>query len=114
MLEASLAIEKFLRDLRRLRLTKDDNITSAIIALRTAIRETRNQINTKGYQPSNEISDLWLDAYRAFQKARMKNRMLYDKARFWEDPKLWINEPSTLELIPTLNQLERECENLLV
>lgn len=113
MLDALLGVSNFIKDMAHLHFNKEDNIVSAIVALRTAIRETRTQINDRGYLANNEISDLWLAAYRAFQQARLNNRMLYDKARFWEDPQQWLNEPGSLALVPTLIDLEKECESIL-
>ena len=107
-------IGTFILDIHKNLLGKDEKLVDAVVAIQRAISETRKQIQSNGYQPNAEIRDHWFEAYKLCQKARKYNRMLYDKARFWDNPQKWLKEPGSLELIPSLRQLEDDCEALLV
>lgn len=98
----------------RFRADQRENLVIALTSLRRAIRATRTQIDSDGYVSSHDVSDLWLNSFEAFRRARLQGEQLYNKARFWEAPRDWLNEPISMELIPTLNDLEKVCDELLV
>ncbi|MBX7151413.1 hypothetical protein K1X84_07220, partial [bacterium] len=96
---------------------KKEKAVDALVSLRNAIRETRKFIAESGYEPNTDLSMLWLDAFGKIKKAGIYSESefpdsLYHKARFWENPKMWLRESGSLELIPTLIQLENECDLL--
>jgi len=98
---------------------KKDKITEAIVSIQTAIIVTRKYINENGYSPNIELSKLWLTAFEKTEKAEIysKNefpKFLYDKARFWGDPKIWLKEPTAMELIPTLKSLEEKANSIMI
>ena len=98
---------------------KKDKVTEAIVSIQTAIIETRKYINENGYNPNTDLSKLWLTAFEKTEKAEIysKNEFpeyLYNKARFWGDPKVWLKEPSAMELVPTLISLEEKTDSILV
>lgn len=98
---------------------KKDKVTEALVSIQTAIIETRKYINENGYNPNTDLSKLWLTAFEKTEKAQVypKNEFpeyLYNKARFWGDPKVWLKEPSAMELVPTLKSLEEKTDSILV
>lgn len=98
---------------------KKDKVTEAIVSIQTAIIETRKYINENGYNPNTELSKLWLTAFEKTEKAEIysKNEFpeyLYNKARFWGNPEVWLKEPAAMELIPTLINLEEKTDSILV
>jgi hypothetical protein len=98
---------------------KKDKVTEAIVSIQTAIIETRKFINENGYVPNSDLSKLWLTAFEKTEKAEIypKNEFpeyLYNKARFWGDPKVWLKEPAAMELVPTLANLEHKADSILV
>lgn len=98
---------------------KKDKITDAIVSIQTAIIETRKFIIETGYIPNSDLSVLWLDAFAKAEKAEIypKNEFpdfLYNKARFWGNPEIWLKEPTAMELVPTLTSLEDKADSILV
>jgi hypothetical protein len=98
---------------------KNDKAVEAVVAIQTAIIETRKFITTVGYEPNSDLSKLWLASFDKVKKARIYSgndfpEYLYNKAKFWGDPKVWLQEPGSLELVPTLKELEKECDSILV
>lgn len=95
-----------------------DKIVDALVCLQTAIVETRKFINDKGYVVNTDLSKLWLSSFDKVKKARIYPdsqfpEYLYHKARFWGNPEVWLKEPIAMELVPTLNELEKECNSIL-
>ena len=98
---------------------KNDKAVETVVAIQTAIIETRKFITTIGYEPNSDLSKLWLASFDKVKKARIYSgndfpEFLYNKAKFWGDPKAWLEEPGSLELVPTLKELEKECDSILV
>ena len=98
---------------------KKEKLVSALKSIQIAIIETRIFIENVGYETNSDLSKLWLDAFEKSKQANIFSEndfleSLYYKARFWGNPKEWLNEPSSLELIPTLIQLENECNSILI
>ncbi len=97
---------------------RDERITEALVSIQTAIIETKKHINSVGYETNTDLSKLWFDSFDKIKKSRIYHdnefpEFLYQKARFWGNPSEWLAEPSALELVPTLNRLENECDHIL-
>jgi hypothetical protein len=98
---------------------KNQKTVDALISIQTAIIETRKFINESGYVANTDLSKLWLSTFDNVKKAEIypKNEFpeyLYQKARFWGDPKVWLKEPAAMELVPTLAELEKQADSILV
>ena len=98
---------------------KNQKTVDALISIQTAIIETRKFINESGYVVNTDLSKLWLSTFDNVKKAEIypKNEFpeyLYQKARFWGDPKVWLKEPAAMELVPTLAELEKQADSILV
>lgn len=90
----------------------------ALRAIRKALRETRLFIQENGYAPNGKLSELWHVAFEATSEIdAFKNDpfvlSLYDKSRYWEDPKTWSMNPAAMDLVPKLLLIEDKCEILL-
>jgi len=114
-----LCILKEVLTLAEKKRAKKDKVTEAIVSIQTAIIETRKYINENGYYPNTDLSKLWLMAFEKTEKAEIysKNEFpeyLYNKARFWGDPKIWLKEPTAMELVPTLTSLEDKAGSILM
>ena len=89
---------------------------AAITAIQRATIKTRNFISDHGYKRNEELTDLWHDALNKVIAANIDEGLpdyLYQKARFWGEPKDWIDNPTSLELVPKLSQLDEKCGMLL-
>lgn len=89
----------------------------AITAIQKATIRTRNFISDHGYKRNEELTELWHNALNKVVAANIDEGLpdyLYQKARFWGEPKDWISNPTSLELIPKLSQLDEKCGMLLV
>lgn len=96
-----------------------DKTVDALVAIQTAIVETRKFITEVGYETNTDLTKLWLNAFDKVKKAKIYHdgdfpEFLYNKARFWGEPRHWLKEDGSMELIPTLMKLERECDSILV
>ena len=88
----------------------------AITAIQKATIRTRNFIADHGYKRNEELTELWHDALNKVVAANIDEGLpdyLYQKARFWGEPKDWIDNPTSLELVPKLTQLDEKCGILL-
>lgn len=97
---------------------KSDKTSEALVCLQTAIIETRKYISAHGYQSNTDLSKLWLQAFDKVKKANIYSRgefpeYLYQKARFWGNPQVWLKEPAAMELVPTLRELEMKSDSIL-
>jgi hypothetical protein len=93
------------------------NLSKAIAAIKLASIETKCYIEKEGYHSNSELSGFWLNAMNACIEAGITGKLpefLYRKADFWGSPKEWLNNPSSLELVPKLKALNDECDSLLV
>ena len=97
--------------------TRINDKIKATSSLQEAINATEAYLtqNNHIYQPNNEISRLWNQAFTDMIKIDkyLANR-LRQKGRFWSNPRLWLNQDSSMELIPDLKELNEECEMILV
>lgn len=88
----------------------------AIVAIQKATIATRLFITENGYEPNIQLSDLWHNALDKTISANIDEGLphfLYEKARFWGEPKYWIQRPEKLTLVPKLEDLDAKCEELL-
>lgn len=116
------AIKELIKEL--IRVIKKENlshekrnlISEALIAIQSASIKTRNFIEIEGYIQNEDLSDLWLVALQKSLKAEIQELPVYlfDKAKFWGRPQDWLNEESSMELVPKLNYLDEQCEELLI
>ena len=93
-----------------------EKAAEALEAIRKATSATQDFIDNKGYVRATELETLWLTSMK--RMAGMKGvgtipRYLDSKARFWGRPQDWINNPSSLELVPKLHEIDEMCELLL-
>jgi hypothetical protein len=78
--------------------------------------KSRNFITLHGFVRSEELTDMWLDAMHQVVAAGIGDGLpdyLYHKAQFWGRPQDWIDNPTTLELVPRLNEIDEQCDALL-
>jgi len=98
---------------------KSDKTIEALTSLQIAIVETGKFIDEIGYTRNTDLTKLWLQAFDKVKRAKIYTEgqfpdYLYQKARFWGNPTVWLREPTAMELIPTLKELEIKCDFILV
>lgn len=93
---------------------------NAILALQNAVNSTRiflqdNLKDKNNYQPNKELSELWLVAFKEIHPidVDLADRLRH-KSKFWTNPQRWMEEPSSMELVPKLLELEDYADSLLV
>lgn len=93
-----------------------ERLSSALEAILNASIETRNFIENKGYQTNMELSQLWSTALKKSIDAKIEDLpdYLFNKHKFWGNPKDWLNEPTSMKLVPKLNTLNEKCEMILI
>lgn len=100
---------------RGTRLTKK---IEAVSILQRAINNTDlylTQTNHQYNEPNENLSNLWNDAFKAMLSIdKQFARKLNDKSKFWSNPIRWINNESSMELIPDLKEIEEKCETILL
>ena len=103
-------IEKKLSNEKRIK------ICEAIISIKDATDETRKFISVSGYQTNTNLTKLWRHSLQKAVAADINENLedfLYHKADFWENPQQWLANPSSLELVPKLIDLDQKCDILL-
>ena len=112
IISALLNLVNFSRD-------KKKRKVEALSAVQLAVIETRKHMLQEGHRPNTSLSRLWLTAFERVESAQIHDEVLisslrfYQKARFWSDPESWRNELASMELIPSLKELEEYCESLI-
>lgn len=91
-------------------------ISDALASIQRATIRTRNFIQKNGYEPNEELSELWTVALQKSINARIEGlpEYLFQKAKFWGRPQDWLREDSAMELVPKLNYLEEQCESMIL
>lgn len=93
--------------------TRIDNKIQAVSVMQKAINSTRIFLvqQNYNYQPNNNLSNLWLEAFTAMIKIdkRLAER-LRQKSKFWTNPNNWLDEQGAMELVPDLNELDERCD----
>ncbi|MEQ3689967.1 MAG: hypothetical protein ABNG98_00470 [Flavobacterium sp.] len=90
---------------------------NAVKLMRRAINNTEAYLIKTGhnYSPNEQLSNLWNDAFEAMVPIDKDLAWrLDDKSRFWSNPQRWIQNEGSMELVPSLNELDEKCELLLV
>lgn len=92
-------------------------LSEALTSINQAILETKKFIRNEGYIDNTELSKLWHEALNKSIAAELKDGLpeyLYHKADFWGEPKEWLNNKSSLEIVPKLNDLKVLCDGIMV
>ena len=95
---------------------KRERLSDAVTSIQLASIETKNFINNNGYEPNMDLVKLWNVALKKAIDAELKELpdYLYSKSKFWGLPQDWLNEPTSMELVPKLNYLNEQCDMLLI
>lgn len=96
---------------------KKVKLSEALTSINQAILETKKFIRNEGYIDNTELSKLWHEALNKSISAELKDGLpeyLYHKADFWGEPKEWLNNKSSLEIVPKLNDLKVLCDGIMV
>lgn len=97
--------------------TRIDDKIIAVTVLQKAINMTEAYLtqSNSNYTPNQELSNLWLEAFTAMIKID-KNlaRRLRDKSRFWSNPQNWLRQDGSMELVPSLQELNEKCDIILI
>lgn len=97
--------------------TRIDNKILAIACMQKAINSTEVYLTTsnQNYQPNQELSNLWLEAFVAMIKIDKNLAVrLREKSKFWSNPYSWIENESSMELVPSLQELNEKCEMIMI
>lgn len=89
----------------------------AMTAINQATLETERFIKNQGYDPNTDLSRLWHEALNSSIAADLGDDLpeyLYNEAKFWGEPREWFNHPASLEIVPTLEELKKRCDQILV
>jgi hypothetical protein len=96
---------------------KKAKLTEALTSINQAILETKNFIKNEGYIDNTGLSKMWHEALNKSVAAGLSDGLpeyLYHKADFWGEPKEWLNNKSSLEIVPKLTELKLLCDSILV
>lgn len=96
---------------------KKTRLAEALTSINQAILETKKFIKYEGYTDNTELSGLWHEALKKSVAAELRDGLpeyLYNKADFWGEPKEWINNPASLEIVPKLRDLKNLCDSIMV
>lgn len=97
--------------------TRIDNKILAVSCLQRAINATETYLtqSDNNYIPNQQLSELWLQAFTAMIKIdKDLAGRLRDKSRFWSNPQRWLQQSSSMRLVPTLKELDEKCEMILI
>src|SRR5690606_20375767 len=92
---------------------------AALSKMQRAVNATRiflkdNLSDHDSYQPNENLSVVWLEAFEAIHKfdGELADKLRF-KSNFWANPKKWLKEPGALELVPKLIELDDYIEGNL-
>ncbi len=112
------SINELIKEVRKGRISqiKRERLSDALTSLQIASIETRNFIDSKGYETNMDLVGLWNIALKKSIDAELKDLpdYLYSKTKFWGKPEDWLNEPTSMELVPKLNYINDQCDMLLL
>lgn len=97
--------------------TRINNKVLAVSAMQRAINATEIYLTNSNhnYQPNENLSNLWLEAFTAMIKIdKSLAGRLREKSKFWSNPQRWLREESAMELVPDLRELNEKCDLILV
>lgn len=92
-------------------------LSEALTAINQAILETKKFIKHEGYSPNTDLSRLWHEALNRSIAANLGDGLpeyLYHKADFWGEPKEWLDNPGSLEIVPRLRDLKKICDEIIL
>lgn len=95
---------------------KRERLSDALTSIQLASIRTRNFIDNNGYEPNMDLAELWNSALNKSVKAGLKElpEYLHYKSKFWGKPQDWLNEPTSMELVPKLKYINDQCDMLLI
>ena len=95
---------------------KKERLSDALSSIQLASIKSRNFIDNVGYEPNMDLAELWSIALKKSIDAGLKEfpDYLHHKSKFWGKPQDWINEPTSLELVPKLKFINDQCDMILV
>ena len=96
---------------------KKTRLAQALTSINQAILETKRFIRNQGYVDNTELSRLWHDALDKSVAADLKDGLpeyLYHKADFWAEPREWLDNPGSLDIVPKLDDLKRLCDGIMI
>ncbi|CAL2082992.1 conserved hypothetical protein [Tenacibaculum dicentrarchi] len=115
------SIRASIKELKKLNLTgisqeRRENLSDALTSIQLASIKTRNFIDNNGYEPNMDLAELWNVALQKSINAELKDLpdYLHSKSKFWGKPQDWLNEPTSMELVPKLNYINDQCDMLLI
>ncbi|GAA0894123.1 hypothetical protein GCM10009122_38030 [Fulvivirga kasyanovii] len=96
---------------------KKTKLSEALTSINQAILETKKFIRNEGYVDNTDLSKLWHIALNKSVAADLKEglpKYLYHKADFWGEPREWLDNKASLEIVPKLNDLKNLCDGIMV
>lgn len=113
-----LSIKELYKEIKNSKVNQEkrERLSDALASIQIATIKTKNFIDNNGYKPNMNIAELWTVALNKSIKAGIKDlpEYLYHKAKFWGEPQDWLNEPTSMELVPKLKYLRDQCDMILV
>lgn len=102
--------------LKKIPREKRERLSDALTSIQFASIKTRNFIDNTGYEPIMDLAELWNIALKKSINAELKElpEYLHSKSKFWGKPQDWLNEPTSMELVPKLNYINDQCDMLLI
>ncbi len=102
--------------LKKIPQEKRERLSDALTSIQFASIKTRNFIDNTGYEPNMDLAELWNIALKKSINAELKElpEYLHSKSKFWGKPQDWLNEPTSMELVPKLNYINDQCDMLLI
>lgn len=102
--------------LKKIPQEKRERLSDALTSIQFASIKTRNFIDNTGYEPIMDLAELWNIALKKSINAELKElpEYLHSKSKFWGKPQDWLNEPTSMELVPKLNYINDQCDMLLI
>lgn len=112
------SIKKLMEEIKLIGMSQEkrERLSEALTSIQYASIETRNFIDNNGYEPNMDLAKLWNVALQKSINAELKELpdYLHSKSKFWGKPQDWINEPTSMELVPKLKYINEQCDSLLV
>jgi hypothetical protein len=95
---------------------KRQRLSEALASIQFASIKTRDFIDNNGYEPNMDLAKLWIIALEKSINAELKELpdYLHNKSKFWGKPQDWLNEPTSMKLVPKLNYINEQCNMLLI
>ncbi len=112
------SIKKLMEEIKLIGMSQEkrERLSDALTSIQFASIKTRDFINSSGYEPNMDLAELWNIALKKSINAELKElpEYLHNKSKFWGKPQDWLNEPTSMELVPKLNYINDQCDMLLI